>query len=417
MINAKFGASVIAFLLLFSCNNHEASNMKPQTLVEFNKGSFGYDRQFLSKFDSVIILKNNSHQSQVIVSAKYQGKVFTSTANGDTGRSFGWINYKAFTDTMNPHMNAYGGENRLWLGPEGGPYSLFFNKGTEMIFQNWKTPAPFDTEAWNVVNRDSVSVELQKAMQLHNYKGTLFRLTIDRTITILNSNQIASLIKTEINDSVQAVGYRTDNRLTNNGDSTWNELTGMPCIWILDMFTPSPSTAIVIPLDTTNRTYSKAVTTNYFGEIPPERIKIENSIVFFKADGKSRGKLGVHPTHASNVAGSYDAASNILTVTFFDVVQKGRYLNQEWTTTKPNFSGDAVNAYNDGPLKDGTQMGPFYEIESVSPAAFLQPGGTLSHQHTVLHFTGSKSNLDKISRSVFGISLGEVSEAFSKNEK
>ena len=23
-------------------------------------------------------------------------------------------------------MNAYGGENRLWLGPEGGKYSLFF---------------------------------------------------------------------------------------------------------------------------------------------------------------------------------------------------------------------------------------------------------------------------------------------------
>ena len=53
------------------------------------------------------------------------------------------------------------------------------------------------------------------------------------------------------------------------------------------------------------------------------------------------------------------------------------YLNQEWNIIKPPFSGDAVNAYNDGPLADGSQMGPFYEIETVSPAAFLKPGESI----------------------------------------
>ena len=44
------------------------------------------------------------------------------------------------------------------------------------------------------------------------------------------------------------------------------------------------------------------------------------------------------------------------------------YLNQEWNLDGDPFIGDAVNAYNDGPLEDGSQMGPFYELESVSPA-------------------------------------------------
>ena len=47
-------------------------------------------------------------------------------------------------------MNAYGGENRLWLGPEGGRFSMFFKPGDSMVFNNWKTPAPFDTEPWKV---------------------------------------------------------------------------------------------------------------------------------------------------------------------------------------------------------------------------------------------------------------------------
>ena len=79
------------------------------------------------------------------------------------------------------------------------------------------------------------------------------------------------------------------------------------------------------------------------------------------------------------VAGSYDAANKILTIILFDMEPGARYLNQEWNTSKPSFSGDAMNAYNDGPLADGSQMGPFYEMESVSPAAFLKPMQSQRH--------------------------------------
>jgi hypothetical protein len=130
------------------------------------------------------------------------------------------------------------------------------------------------------------------------------------------------------------------------------------------------------------------------------------------ADGKSRGKLGIHPLRARPVAGALDAQHQVLTVTLFDVDTSARYLNQEWNTIKPLFRGDAVNAYNDGPLAYGGQMGPYYELESVSPAAFLAPGQTQLHYHSVFHFIGSEPGLDKISQQMLGISLQKIRYVF-----
>jgi len=401
-----------AILLAASCQDHPAQQQTPDPAAvpaPYPKGSFGYDIDFLRRHDSVIVLSSGQGKAQVIVSPKYQAKVFTSTADGNGGHSFGWINYKAFTGSLDSHMNAYGGENRIWLGPEGGRFSLFFPKDSPMLFQNWKTPAPFDTEAWKVTARNGQSVSLQKDMQLVNYAGTNLSLSVERRIAILDRQTIDHDLGLTPDTTIKAVGYETFNTITNTGRQEWTGTTGMPCIWMLDMFPPSSSTVIIVPYkDGTGR----IATTNYFGEIPADRIKYKDGFLLFKADGKSRGKLGINPKRAIAVAGSYDAQNKSLTLTMFDLGQDGKYLNQEWNTVKPPFSGDAVNAYNDGPLANGSQMGPFYEIESVSPAAFLLPGHSLLHKHDVFHFTGDEAALDKISRQVVGISLDDVKEAF-----
>jgi hypothetical protein len=374
---------------------------------KFSKTPFDNDLSFLKKYDKVVVL--SAGDARVVVSPKYQAKVFTSTA-GD-GASYGWINYKVFDADPDPHMNAYGGENRIWLGPEGGPYSLFFPKGFVMDFANWKIPAAFDTDAWDLVSSNKTEATLKKSMQLQNYAGTLLDLSVNRRVQIFNEEEIQQQLGISYNSDVNAVGYLTENSITNTGGSEWTDSTGMPCIWILDMFPPAPNTTIIIPYK--KDTLAKPVNTGYFGEIPADRIKFRDSILFFKADGKKRSKLGVLPAVAKNVAGSYDADTKTLTLTLFDVDQTARYLNQEWDTKKPPFSGDAVNAYNDGPLADGRQLGPFYELESVSPAAFLAPGKSLTHNHRVFHFSGDETVLDKICQKTLGVSLAEVKAAFN----
>lgn len=396
-----------------SCNNSAQQQSENKDSIAQKEGSFGYDLNFLKRHDSVVVLKSDGENSQIIVSPKYQAKVFTSTADGNGGISFGWVNYKAFSAPVDAHMNAFGGENRFWLGPEGGKFSLFFKPDSQMVIKNWKTPAPFDTESWNVTAKSDTSVAMQKQMNLTNYKGTQMQLQVDRTIGILNRQQINNNIGLTLDTAVKAVGYRTANVITNKGTSAWTEDTGMPCMWTLDMFKPTPATVIVVPFkNTAANFFNRVATTNYFGEIPAERLKHTNEVLYFKADGKSRGKLGISPEKAKPVAGSYDAQTKVLTAIMFDLDPTGKYLNQEWNTTKPSFSGDAVNAYNDGPLADGTQMGPFYEIESVSPAAFLKPNQSLSHKHAVYHFTGSEQALNEVAKKLFGVSIEEIKKAF-----
>jgi hypothetical protein len=396
-----------------SCTQSENNTNAKSEVTAPSFGTFAFDYQFLSKYDSLILLQSDDSDARVIVSPRYQGKVFTSTATGDQGFSFGWVNYKAFGDSINQHMNAYGGENRLWLGPEGGVFSLFFKPKTEMVYENWKTPSTVDTESWLVVNKNSTDVLMRKDMHLINYQGTELSLRVDRSVRILSRQAIINDLGIGPDIKVKAVAYETVNTITNTGKFEWTEKSGMPCIWLLDMLKPSPTAVIVIPFkDTPVDSFSHVATTNYFGEIPPDRLKHTNDALFFKADGKSRGKLGVHPGKAKSMAGSYDSTNKVLTIILFDLAPDARYLNQEWNTTKPAFSGDAVNAYNDGPLADGKQMGPFYEIESVSPAAFLKPGQFLTHHHTVVHFTGEEKALDKISEKFLGLSLESIQQKF-----
>jgi hypothetical protein len=395
---------LVVSILIHSCTS-------PAGTANFQPGSFGYDLRFLQGHDSGLIVLQNG-DARILVSPKYQAKVFTSTASGDDGPSIGWIHYKAFEGPLDAHMNGYGGENRLWLGPEGGRFSLFFPAGAKMEFTNWKTPAAFDTEPWTVTLHSDTVVDLRRDMQLTNYAGTTLRLSIDRSIAIMSTTAIDSILGLTPDTAVHAVGYRTFNILSNTGNQPWTEATGMPCLWLLDMFNPSPATAIVIPYASAVGDSSKPATTDYFGEIPGDRVKYDGQTLFFKADGKSRGKLGMHPKRARPMIGSYDAEHHVLTVCLFDVDSSAHYLNQEWNTLKPPFSGDAVNAYNDGPLADGSQMGPFFELESVSPAAFLAAGQAQVHRHSVFHFTGPEGALDPICRKLLGVSIGQVKQAF-----
>lgn len=402
----NYSTLLILLVSITSCGKQE-SKEEAMNNNEHAAGTFGYDLNFLKERDNVIVLKQDS--SQVIVSPKYQAKVFTSTAEGKDGKSFGWINYEAFGGEEDPHMNAYGGENRLWLGPEGGKFSLFFEPGKEMVFENWKTPAAIDTESWKVTEQNEGSVTMQKEMSLLNYNDMRLNILATRKVEILSKSEIEDMLKVQLGD-VKSVAFKTKNAIANTGEKAWTEQTGAPCIWILDMFNPSPEAVIAIPYKEDGS--GPVATTDYFGQIPDDRVTYDSGRLFFKADGKSRGKLGIPPARANNVAGSYDPVNELLTITLFDVDNDAIYLNQEWTADKDPLVGDAVNAYNDGPLEDGSQMGPFYEIESVSPAAFLKPDEKMSHDHSVFHFTGNESTLNNISQQVLGIELNAIQRAF-----
>lgn len=405
--------ALISGIIITSCKS--VKTPERQAPDKYEKGSFGYDLNFLKQKDDPVVLRNKQGNAQVIVSAKYQGKVFTSTCEGMKGKSLGWINYKLYAkDTILEHMNAYGSENRMWIGPEGGQFSIFFKPGGEMNFKNWFTPAPLDLEPWDLISSSKNSALLAKDMQLKNYSGTTFDLRVEREIKLADKEDLNDLLGIDVSDKVDWVGYLSSNKITNTGKKEWTRETGTLSIWMLSMFPTGQNTTVVIPfVEGDASRLGPVATTTYFGEITPERIKYGKDVIYFKVDGKKRRKLGLAPGRARPVAGSYDENSKVLTIVQYSIPPGiVEYVNQLWPYQEEPFIGDVMNAYNDGPLEDGSQMGPFYEIESSSPAAFLAPGGRIVHHHNIFHFTGDENSLSEIAESVLGVNLVEIKAAF-----
>lgn len=406
--------NVIAAMALSLWVGACSQSKKQGNMDVYEKGTFGYDLAYLRAKDSLVVLTDEGKKAQVIVSPRYQAKVFTSTVDGERGTSLGYLNYPALeSEEVNEHMNGYGGENRFWIGPEGGQYSVFFRPGTEQVYDHWHTPRAIDVEPWQVISSDKRSVRLTKEMQVENYRGTLLRLAIDREIRLLSPEDIRRIWAMEPDDGVRTVAYATCNRIRNLNDFAWTEQTGTICMWILDMFPVASGALTIVPfVEGPETLLGKIATTDYFGEIPPDRIRIEDGVLYLKTDGKYRSKLGMNPKRTKAVAANYNPESRCLTVTTFDVDPDAVYLNQEWNPAKDPLAGDAMNAYNDGPLEDGSIMGPFLEIESASPAAFLKPGERQVHHHNVFHFVGEEKALDTVSRSVLGVGLSKIKHIF-----
>ena len=99
---------------------------KAESISKFMDGTFGYDLNFLRQYHKDIVVLGDSAGAQVIIAPAYQGRVMTSTTEGSKGISFGWLNHELIASGKPAeHINAFGGEERFWLGPEGGQFSIY----------------------------------------------------------------------------------------------------------------------------------------------------------------------------------------------------------------------------------------------------------------------------------------------------
>lgn len=379
---------------------------------------FRDDLAFLQAHTKVVVLGAGG-PALVAVNPDLQGRVMTSTATGPGGLSFGWIGREAIASGVNnPHMNSFGGEDRFWLGPEGGQFSIFFKKGDPFDLDHWWTPPAVNEGAFDVVSQAADRIRLRKVARLVNYSGAEFDLEVGREIRLLGAAEIGAL-GVPLPAGVSMVAYASDNAVTNIGVNVWTRNAGLLSIWILGMFNPSPATTIVIPFKTGPAAeLGPAVNDAYFGKVPADRLAVDEAkgVLFFSGDGKHRSKIGLSSARVKPFAASYDAANGVLTLVHLTLpAGAADYVNSMWEIQEKPFAGDVVNSYNDGPASPGAKpLGPFFELETSSPAAALAPGETLSHVHTTMHFAGPRKALDKIARKVLGVGLDEIERALPR---
>ncbi len=327
------------------------------------------------------------------------------------GSSLGWVNRAPIASgkTGTPFDN-YGGEDRFWLGPEGGQFSVFFAPGTPFELDHWQTPPGFQEGAWDVTAQGAAFVGFERRFSVKNSSGTDFDVAVKRRIQLLDAAAVSQALGLAIPDQVEWVAFRSDNQLTNVGARAWTEQTGLISIWSLGMFVPADDTWVIAPFERSGQ--GPIVSSDYFGALPSERLQVDEGrgVVLFLADGKYRSKIGLSQARSRPVAASYTRSERRLSIIRYSLPAGPRpYVNSKWETQAEPFAGDLFNSYNHGTLEAGKLADVrFYELESSSPGALLEPGQALTHEHQTFHFLGDETALDAIAIGLLGVSLSTI---------
>lgn len=397
--------SVILFVIAFILFCQPACS-RIATTKHPKEMTFEQDVTFLEKHVDVITLDQGPGKPKVAIVPAYQGRVMTSTVGGSKSPSHGWINRELIEDGRNnPHINAYGGEDRFWLGPEGGQFSIFFKKGDPFDLEHWQTPVLIDTQPYEVITKTEREVTFRHEAKIKNYSDTDFFIRIDRTVRLLDRSRIDNLLGLKLSPAIDVVGYESENILTNIGDAAWTKHGGLLSIWILGMYKHSADTTVLVPyVEGDESELGPIVNADYFGEVPSDRLKVKNGVIRFSADGKYRSKIGLSPKRAKSILGSYDATRQLLTIVQYNKPQGAtNYVNSMWELQDEPFNGDVVNSYNDGPPSPGAKpLGPFYELESSSPALELKPDESFTHIHRTIHLQGDKEVIQGLGKDLLG---------------
>ena len=385
--------------------------------------TYGDDLAFLARHTRVLELSNGKG-ARIAICPEYQGRIMTSTCGGTDSASFGWIN-RAFIEAgePDPHFNNFGGEDRLWLAPEGGQFSLWFAQGKSQSLEHWLTPPALNDGPFQVTSEASDPFyRLSREMQFTNASGTEFRLVVDRTVRLLDTTAVAQSLGPETTGSlakaanVRWVGFESHNEITNRGEHI-DKAGGLVSAWVLGQFPGGDETVIIVPYRAGSvEDLGPPVHSDYFAAVPANRLRVTDAAILFRGDGQFRSKIGVSPRRVMAVAGAIDFAAPSLTLVHFDLPAQpaeAMYLENRWILPQQKpFAGDAMNSYNDGPPEPGAaSLGGFFELESLSPAQELARGASLSHAHRTFHFQGDLSQLAPLAKAALGVDLAAVRDA------
>lgn len=390
-------------VIIMGLNLAVSTHIQASTTISFDSAV-----DIMSQVHRPIVLRNG--EARAVVLAEFQGRVMITSANGDSGNSLGWFNVEYMGKPNDDNNSVTGGASRLWFGPETGPYSVFFRPKESRVAENIQVPSAVSTKPFAVKFSNESRVEFVQPISLRNHLGFTFRVSVERNIQLFSTTQIQQNLDIKLEDNVNVVGFSAGTKITNIGDKDWHQETGILSIWELGAFHPSDNTTVFIPL----RGELEQVT-SYFTPTLNTHTRIQNNIVYYKADANYMNKIGIPAANSPSLVGSYDSDRKLLTVVEYQLgAPDALYNNSVWYEEGYQaYGGDIINIFNDGLIDGSGPFGPFYEMETSSSAAALKIGQSHQHFQNTYHFIGDEQHIAEIVESLFGLSLQQIKQVFN----
>ncbi len=267
-----------------------AASGMPLAAAELAK--YGAVRDLLVAHTKVVELTGENGQ-RIAVCPEYQGRIMTSSTGNLEGRSLGWVNMAFIQKGQDdPHFNNFGGEDRLWLAPEGGPFSLWFAPGAKQTLDRWVTPPALNDGAFQIVSaQDEPYYRMSRRMKLENAAHAQFDLEVSREIHLQKLHHFGKLFGPDAQTaatSLHMVGFQSINTVINRGAAMTHD-RGLISIWSLGQFPSGPRTYIILPYrGGGDSSLGPIVNGEYFGRVPGERLRVSAEAIWFLGDGKHR---------------------------------------------------------------------------------------------------------------------------------
>jgi hypothetical protein len=365
--------------------------------------TFDDDVAELGRRAETIVLTDAKGTGQVAVVPSLQGRVVTSTLSGGGGLSLGGVR----------RGEAPPGEDRFWIGPEGGQFGLFFAPGAKFDRANWRAPAALDAEPFELVEKTTDRATFRKRLQLTNYAGTNFEIEVTREVRMRDAAQVLAAMRFELPDGVRAVAFESVNTIANTGRQAWKKEQGLVSIWIQGTFPAPPGTVVAIPFQTgTESIRGPIVDVPDPDAAPGERMTIrdEAGVLLFQAGGDAPSKFGLGPKRVHDLFGSYDPERRVLTIVQYALPRNpAEYVSSAWKRQDDPYAGDVLGCASSGSGASGSRAsGATYALGTSSPALALKPGARATHVHRTLHLQGDERLLDGLAKQVLGVGIGEM---------
>lgn len=367
---------------------------------------FADDVAFLQQHADAVVLRAEGG-GPIVVSPKLTARVMTSSfADGERG--FGLVNREAIlAGPVARGFANYGGEDRLWLSPEGGPAGLFFEPGAAQVPEHWSVPAWMDGGPRSVATKTSSTIVFKDVMPLGPDLSAPTGVRVTRTIEALPRVDIATLLGRDLPASVRLVAFQSRNAMSWNDVPPQNSILGL---WTLGQFTPSDRTTVLFPFRPGGLTADPdtCIKRDYFGVVPEDRLEFELpgrdrflGLARFKADSRLRSKIGLSRAGALGWIGAWDEDRGVLTLVNHSLPPEGAPVPDcDWRVPNPRAAqGDVATSYNNG----GEPA--FFELESLSAALPAERGASVEHVSTTIHLGGDREVLREIARTMLHAEL------------
>lgn len=361
------------------------------------------------------LLTGGSPGREVLCAPSLVGRVMSSTFDARRGNALGWIGVDAIKKgPVDPIFNNFGGEERLWFGPEGSQFGLHFARWPQNL-TNYRVQPAVSSQAYQVtqISQDRDFLVMEARIELTNLAGTDFKLNVRRTIRMVESCPYSL----GGGRRVESFGFQSETLVTNVSEFPIRKETGLICCWTLGQHPNIDGCFVVLPFKPGSvQRLGKPIRLDYCkdlcpgGIFPRARWSLGKNRALFQSDGKCRTKLAVSPARAVCRLGSVNFDGDELIINDFDCYPELPYVAPYWRhlSAEEILDGEALSCYIDGPDESGQRDGNFYELETLSPALPLQPRESFLHRNRVLHIRGSQASIESIATRFLHVGRADV---------